>query len=77
MSKCIHEKSYTEKKTKHMPSGYSLFTNCSFNVANNKLDCYKEEDCMESLNRPQGATEKLFGSKTTVQYKIPFQMDFL
>ena len=22
------EKSYTEKKTKHTPSGYSLFTNC-------------------------------------------------
>ena len=24
------EKSYTEKKNKHTPSGYSLFTNCSF-----------------------------------------------
>ena len=24
------EKSYTEKKTKHIPSGYSLFANCSF-----------------------------------------------
>ena len=24
------EKPYTEKKTKHTPSGYSLFTNCSF-----------------------------------------------
>ena len=24
------EKSFTEKKTKHTPSGYSLFTNCSF-----------------------------------------------
>ena len=23
-----HENSYTEKKTKHAPSGYSLFTNC-------------------------------------------------
>ena len=26
------EKSYTEKKTKHTPSGYSLFTNCSFDA---------------------------------------------
>ena len=26
------KKSYTEKKTKHTPSGYSLFTNCSFDV---------------------------------------------
>ena len=26
------EKYYTEKKTKHTPSAYSLFTNCSFNA---------------------------------------------
>ena len=41
------EKSYTEKKTKHAPSGYSLFTNCSFDATKNKLDCYKSEDCMK------------------------------
>ena len=29
------EKSYTEKKTKHTPSGYSLFTNCSFDDGKN------------------------------------------
>ena len=33
------EKSYTEQKTKHTSSGYSLFTNCSFDAAKNKLDC--------------------------------------
>ena len=27
------EKFYTEKKAKHTPSGYSLFTNCSFDAA--------------------------------------------
>ena len=27
------------KKTKHTPSGYLLFTNCSFDVAKSKLDC--------------------------------------
>ena len=43
------EKSYTEKKSKHMPSGYSLFTNCSFESTKNKLDCYKGKDCMESF----------------------------
>ena len=32
------EKSYTEQKTKHTPSGYSLFTNCSFDVIKNKLN---------------------------------------
>ena len=43
------EKSYTEKKIKHTPSGYSLFTNCSFDETKNKLDCYKGEDCMEKF----------------------------
>ena len=43
------EKSDTEKKTKHTPSGYSLFTNFSFDATKNKLDCYKGEDCMERL----------------------------
>ena len=41
------EKSYTEKQTKHSLSGYSLFTNCSFDSAKNKLDCHKGKDCME------------------------------
>ena len=41
------EKSHTEKKTKHTPSGYSLFTNCSFNSAENKLDNYRGKDCVE------------------------------
>ena len=42
------EKSYIEKKqTKHTPSGYSLFTNCSFDATKNKLDCCKGRDCME------------------------------
>ena len=39
--KCSHEKSYTVKKTKHTPSRYSLFANCSFDSTKNKLDCYK------------------------------------
>ena len=38
------EKSYTEKKTKHTSYGYSLFTNCSFNAAKNKLNCYRGKD---------------------------------
>ena len=43
------KKSYTEKKkkTKHTPSGYSLFTNCSVDLTKNKLDCYKGKNCME------------------------------
>ena len=44
------EKSYTEKKkTKHTPSGYSLFTNCSSDAAKNILDCCRGKDCMEKF----------------------------
>ena len=37
------------KKTKHTPSGYSLFTYCSFDATTNKPDCYKGKDCMEKF----------------------------
>ena len=43
------EKSFTEKKTKHTPSGYSLFTNCLFDATKNKLDCYRGKGCMETF----------------------------
>ena len=43
------EKSYTEKKAKHTPSGYLLFTNCSFDETKNKLDFYRGKDCMEKF----------------------------
>ena len=43
------EKSYTEKKTKHTSSGYSLSTNCSFDSTKNKLDCYRGKDCLEKF----------------------------
>ena len=39
----------TVSKTKinrNTPSGYSLFTNCSFDSAKNKLDCHRGKDCM-------------------------------
>ena len=41
------KKSSTEKITVHTPSGYSLFTNCSFVSDKNKLDCYRGKGCME------------------------------
>ena len=43
------EKSSTTKINKHIPSGYSLFTHYSFNKAENKLDYYRGEDCMEKF----------------------------
>ena len=41
------QNNYTEKKIKQTPSGYSLFTNCSFDETKSKLDCYKGEGCTE------------------------------
>ena len=37
------------KINKHTPSGYSLFTHCSFDATKNKLDCYRGKDCMEGF----------------------------
>ena len=43
------EKSSTTKINKHMPSGYSLFTHCSFDKTKNKIDYYRGEDCMKKF----------------------------
>ena len=40
------KKSSTTKRNKHTPSGYSLFTHCSFNATKNKLDYYRGKNCM-------------------------------
>ena len=41
------EKLSTTKISEHKPSGYPLFTNCSFVLSKSKLDCYRGKDCME------------------------------
>ena len=41
-----HEKSYTEKKAEHIPSGYSLVTCCSFDKSKNERKYYRGKDCM-------------------------------
>ena len=48
MSTCYNnpEESSTTKINKHTPSGYSIFTHCSFDKSKNKLNCYRGEDCM-------------------------------
>ena len=43
------EKSYTEKKAKHTPSGYSLVTCCSFDKSKNERKYCRGKDCMEKL----------------------------
>ena len=39
--------SSTTKINQHIPSGYSIYTNCSFDKSNNKLSYYRGEDCMK------------------------------
>ena len=49
MSTCCNDskKSSTIKINKHTSSGFSLFTNCSFDTTKNKLDYYRGEDCLK------------------------------
>ena len=51
MSTCYNnpEVSSTTEINKHTPSGYSLFTHCSFDKTKNKLDYYRGEDCMKKF----------------------------
>ena len=41
------ELSSTTKIDQHIQSGYSIYTNCSFDKSNNKLSYYRGEDCMK------------------------------
>ena len=41
------KKSSTTKINKHTPSGYSLFTHCSFDKTKNELDYHKGKNCMK------------------------------
>ena len=51
MSTCINNpnKSSTTKINKYTPSGYSMFTHCSFDESKNKLDYYRGCDCMKKF----------------------------
>ena len=44
-----NNKSYTEKKAKHEPSGYSLVTCSSFDKSKTKHKYYRGKDCMEKF----------------------------
>ena len=43
------KKSYTEKKARHEPSGWSIFIRCSFDKKENKLHYYRGKDCIENV----------------------------
>ena len=41
--------SSTTKINKHTPSGYSIFTSCSFDESKNKINYYRGDDCMKKF----------------------------
>ena len=43
------ERSYTERKAKHEPSGYSLSLICSFDDEENRHYFYRGKDCIENF----------------------------
>ena len=45
------KKSYTEKKARHEPSGWSIFIRCSFDKKENKLNYYRGKDCIENVRK--------------------------
>ena len=53
MSTCINNpnESSTTKINKHTPSGYSIFTYCSFDESKKKLNYYRDKDCMKNFSK--------------------------
>ena len=53
MSTCQNDpnKSSTTKINKHTPSGYPIFTNCSFDESKNKISYYRGNDCMKNFTK--------------------------
>ena len=67
MSTCHNnpEKSRTTKINKHTSSDYSLFTQYSFDLTKNMLDCYRGKDCMEKFCKDlkEHATQLIYCKK--------------
>ena len=53
MSTCINNpnESSTTEINKLIPSGYSIFTHCSFDLTKNKLNYYRGKDCMKKFSK--------------------------
>ena len=45
------KESYTERKAKHEPSGYSWITCCSFGASKKERSYNREKDCMERFSK--------------------------
>ena len=53
MSTCINNpnESSTTKINKHLSLGYSIFTHCSLDESKNKLNYYRDKDCMKKFSK--------------------------
>ena len=53
MSTCQNNpnESSTTEINKHTPSGYSIFTDCSFDQSKNKLNYYRDKDCIKKFSK--------------------------
>ena len=53
VSTCINNRneSSTTKINKHTPSGYSIFTHCSFDQTKAKLNYHRGKDCMKKFSK--------------------------
>ena len=68
------EKLSTNKMNKHTPSGYSLFTQCSFDTTKNNLDYYRGKNSMKNfcLDLREHARKKIYYEKKEM---IPLTME--
>ena len=81
MSTCYDnpEESSTTEISKHIPSGYSLFTHCSFDKTKNKLDYYRGKDCMIKFCKDlrEHATKIInYEKKKTIPLTIKEEIDY-
>ena len=70
MSTCINNlnESSTTEINKHTPSGYSIFTHCSFDKSKNKLNYYRGNDCMKKFCKDLIDVFKRFKLENLGQY---------
>ena len=81
MSTCQNNpnESSTTEINKHTPSGYSLYTHCSFDKSKNKLDYYRGKDCMKKFCKDlrEHATKIInFEKKTMIPLTTKEEIDY-
>ena len=64
------EKSYTEKKAMHRPSGYSLVACCSFDKSKRKIKYYRGEDLTKKKRHMKIRNFVIYVNKNFVRMKI-------